>query len=878
MARLYRTLFLLLLTSFSYAQTLDLTPERFDFDPDGTYDPAIQSPEQFLGYELGERFTIYEKSVNYFHELADASDRVVINQYGETYEGRPLLNLVISSAENITNLPKIQERHRQLVDEPDQADVRDILANDPVFTSFSYNIHGNEASSTEAAMQVAYRLAAGQDQEILDVLDKSIIIMYICINPDGRDRYVYWINGVGRNIPGVNPDDLSHYAPWPNGRTNHYWFDINRDWPWGVHPEARNLILEYQKWMPQVHVDYHEQGYNSNYFTAPGTTPRNLLLPDNYEAWSDTFGRANIAEFEKQGIMYFTRDRFDFFYPGYGSSYPSVMGAIGMLTEQGGIGAGRAIRTDDDYILLLRQRIYDHYSTSIATIRKTADRRRELLEYSLAAWDPANSKERTKTYVIKAEQGGYLTDFLGVMHRNRIEVARANADFSLVNTLDYQTGQRSTMSFDAGDYIIHADQSRHLFIHSLLARQMAIEDSVMYDMASWSAPLAYNLEAYSSTQDVKVASTPITEEDWEVEFGLAGAEIPYAYVIDWNQRWAPRALSMLWAKGYRVRSAIEPFGHGDMAFNAGSLIVLRGRNLEKESSIAADMEMIANEAEVKVIGVHSGRMTDGYDLASSRNRPIKQPRVAMLIESPFNTYTCGQVYFLFDQETWLPVDRIRTSAFAQTGVPHFGFRYGLVDLHDYDVLIMPGGGGGLPALFGKEELDEINDWVRRGGTLVALESAAEFFIDRRGYAEVSLHRIGEDTTAEAKLLPFADRESYYGKKRIPGSALLANMDLTNPLAFGLKEQLFDLKFGNTAIQPHADFESVGVYHKDSDGLMVAGYASEENLQHLAGNTFAGVLPMGQGRIVYLLDNQHYRMFWRGGSRMLQNAVMLLPGF
>ncbi len=880
MIRLRQTALLLCLCSFVFGQQIDLTPSRFDFDPDLTYDEDIASPADFIGYELGERFTIYEKSVNYFHYLASQSDRITINQYGETYEGRPLLNLIVTSAENQRNIASIRNRHMQLL-EPgnmERADMNALLENDPVFTSFSYNIHGNEASSTEAAMQVAYRLAAARDAETQTILDQSVVIMYICINPDGRDRYVYWINGVGRNIPGINPNDLSHYAPWPNGRTNHYWFDLNRDWPWGVHPEARGLIEEYQKWMPQVHVDYHEQGYNSNYFTAPGTTPRNQLLPNSYEAWSDTFGRANIAEFEKQGIMYFTRDRFDFFYPGYGSSYPSVMGAIGMLTEQGGIGAGRAIQTNDDYILLLRQRVFDHYSTSIATIRKAAERRRELLQYSIAAWNASNSKETTETYVIRAEDNGFATDFLKVMHRNQIEVHKADADFSLSAAMDYRTGERSTQRFQAGDYIISADQSRHLFIHSLLARQMAIEDSVMYDMATWAAPLAYNLEAYSSPEPGSVASSLISSDDLQPPWGVYGANTAYAYVIDWEQRWAPKALSMLWARGYRVRAALEPFSDGSQTFGEGSLIVLRGRNLERELVMHEDMLEIADETQVRIYGAPSGRMTDGYDLASSRNRPVKQPRVAMLIEPPFNTYTCGQIYFLFDQETQLPVDRIRTSAFAQTGVPHFGFRYGLVDLNDYDVLILPGGGGGLRGLFGQEELDELNAWMRRGGTIVAVESAATFFSDQRGYEQVTIHRIEEDTTEQARELTYAEREAYYGKKRVPGSALLSEIDTTHPLGFGLKESLFDLKFGNTAILPSTGFQSVGLYADQADDLLVAGYASEENLEHLAGDAFAGFLPVGQGGIVYLLDNQHYRMFWRGGSRMLQNAVMLLPGF
>ena len=423
---------------------VDLTPERFDFDSGISYNSAIPSPQDFLGYELGERFTVYAQSVAYFQALAASSDRISINKYGETYEGRPLINLVVTSPANHARMDNILDEHNKLMNTASlsASQVDALIDPMPVFTSFSYNIHGNEASSTEAAMQVAYRLAAGQDSEIAKVLDESVVIMYICINPDGRDRYVYWYNGMARNNHGIEPRDLEHYAPWPNGRTNHYWFDLNRDWVWGVHPESRGQIEVYTKWMPQVHVDYHEQGYNSNYFTTPGTTPRNLLLPDQYESYADYFGRANIAQFDKHQLNYFTRDAFDFFYPGYGSSYPSVMGAIGMLTEQGGIGAGRAVETNDGYVLLLRQRVFDHYITSLATIKASAADRKNLLKYSANAWNPASSKSKVKSYILPAEQGGYLNDVLTIFKRQGIEVKRATADFNH-SALDYRTGRSS---------------------------------------------------------------------------------------------------------------------------------------------------------------------------------------------------------------------------------------------------------------------------------------------------------------------------------------------------------------------------------------------------------------------------------------------------
>lgn len=851
--------------------------ERLAYEPNLPYDAAIPTPEKVLGYRLGERFTVHAEVVNYFKALDAASNKIMLNEYGRTYEHRPLLNLVISSEANHARLEELRTRHLKLADPATPAaEVEQIIKNDPVFLSYSYNIHGNEASSTEAAMQVAYRLAAATDLETKNMLDNMVIILYICINPDGRDRYVYWYNSVRRNVTGYQPRDMEHYEEWPNGRSNHYWFDVNRDWAWGIHPEGRELTKEYQKWMPQVHTDYHEQGYSSNYFTMPGTTPRNKLLPDSYEAWSDTFGRANIQVFDKFQINYFTRDAFDFFYPGYGSSYPSVNGAIGMLTEQGGIGAGIAVETDDGTVLTLQQRVFDHFSTSIATIKAAFRNKELLLRYSRNAWNPANSKSPTKAYFLPDDSSGFLYDVIAMLLRHNVKVERTTAEMSVADAKNFRTNKPERKVFPKGTFVVSTNQARHLLINSILERNMAIEDSVMYDMATWSALLAYNLDGYSTNTALKIASEEIKTAPQQV--GKVNDSNPqYAYVIEWKQRNAPRALAMLWDKGYRVRAASEPFSDGKRKYGAGSLIILRGHNMEKDAAIQKDMQTIAAEAKVEIDGHDTGRMQDGYDLASSRNRPVTQPRVALMVEQPFNSLTAGQLYFLFDQEVQMPIERIKASILQQTAIPKFGARYGGADLKDYDVLILPGGGSGLNQLFGKEQIEQLKAWIQGGGVLIATEDAAPFFTNERSkFSKTKLLEVKRDSSAAATLLPYADRTDFNGKKRVPGTAFNAMIDNTNPLAFGLNKELYTLKFDNLAFKPDPDLQSVGIYNKEN--LFAAGYANEENQKNIAGNTFAGVLPMGQGKIVFLLDNTQYRMFWRGPSRLMENAVMLLRGF
>ena len=336
---------------------------------------------------------------------------------------------------------------------------------------------------------------------------------------------------------------------------------------------------------------------------------------------------------------------------------------------------------------------------------------------------------------------------------------------------------------------------------------------------------------------------------------------------------------MLWNKGYRVRSSQEAFGYEDLSFHAGSLIILQGRNLELKSNWTADMNEIADKTGVTIIGMNTGRMSTGNDLASRSSRTLEQPRVALLVEPPFSTYTCGQLYYLFDQETELAVDRVRTSILSQTAMPKLGSRYGYADLNDYDVLLLAGGGNNLSKIFEEDQQKQLKDWVRNGGVIVATESASSFFTkDRSQIGTVETKEPIKDQSEEAKYLHYAERTDYFGKKRIPGSALYGHVDISHPLAFGLREDLYSLSFNGQALVPSSSLETVVHYERDASKLLVSGYASQENLDHLAGLSTAAVERIGSGKIVHLVDNTQYRMFRRGPSRMMQNAVMLLPSF
>ena len=854
-----------LIAATSLFGQVELLNPRFDFTPGIRYGRSISSPKDYLGYELGTEYTIYADVLSYLRTLDEQSDRVSIHPYGKTHEGRALEYLVITSEKNQKRLDDIQKNNQRLADPRNinPAVAKKIIRENPGIYWLSYNVHGNEASSTEAVMQVAYRLAAGQDKETKAILDNSVVILVPCINPDGRDRYVYWYKSAQSHVTNADQFDYEHDEPWPGGRTNHYWFDLNRDWVWLVHPESQGRIAAYQEWLPQIHVDYHEMGFNRNYFTMPGTTPRNLMLPEPYEALSDTFGLANIAAFDKHKVMYYTREGFDFFYPGYGSSYPSVMGSIGMLVEQGGHSrGGRAVETDDEYILTLRQRVFDHYETSFATLSAAVRNRQTLNQYFHDTFQQKTNTGKSAVYILPDDPSNHLYDVVNMLRAHGVEVRKAKANFTVNKAHAYESGKASRQVFNKGDFLIYTDQPRHLFINTVMQREMVIEDSIMYDMASWAAPLAYNLDAYWSETKPRV-KTDLVNENLTYSSSINQARDAYAYVIDWDQRHAPKALAHLWAKGYKVRSARKTFNNGSRTYSQGTLVILMGRNTKKAESVQSDMAQIAKDAGVNIEAFITGRMKEGIDFGSGNMVPLKNPKVGLMVDSPFNSYTAGQLWYLLDKETELGISKLRMN------------RLKSLDLNQYDVLLFPGARGSLDSSIVKK----LKGWVSKGGTLVATEGSATFFTEKSGINKVKI--VQPPKPEKAGILPSAytryeDRSDSLGLKRIPGTAFYGMIDNSNPLAFGLPDRLYTLKQSVSALMPDPSLQTVGYYHKDATQLKVAGYASIENRKLLAGKTFAAVQPMGRGKIVYLVDNTQYRMFWVGPSRMVQNAVMLVP--
>ncbi|MCX7906799.1 MAG: M14 family metallopeptidase [Bacteroidetes bacterium] len=846
------------------------------FYPGGRYAPEVPHPQTFLGYTPGEDFTPYDRVVAYLEAVARASARSRLVRYGQTHLGRPLHYMVLTDPANMARLEEIRQANLRLA-EPrtlSAAEQERIVRENPVVVWLSYNVHGNEPPSTEAALRVIYQLAAGQDERTLRILRQAVVIVDPCLNPDGRERYVQYFRAYRQLRPNDNPDVVQHEEPWPGGRTNHYLFDLNRDWAWLVHPESRARIAAYRQWLPQVHIDYHEQNYNANYFTMPGMRPRNLLLPEENHQLAQRIGEAMNRAFDREQIQYFTRERFEFFYPGYGSSYPSLQGAIGMLTEQGGGSrAGLLVQTWDGTMLSFRQRVYNHFLTSMAALEEAVERREELLRYMARFFrDGISLRKGPALYVFPDRTESYLYRLLGVLHAHGVEIERARAPFVVPRPFDYRTGAPGpSRSFPAGTWIVRADQPRQVLVHTLLLREMALEDSLFYDVSTWSAPLAFGVEGYWSEQPLNVATERVTEPP-TYRGQVRGLPAAYAYLIPWDHVQAPRALVRLWGWGYRVRSAGRPFRLEGRDFPRGSLILLLGQQPDSlRDRVHEDMRRLADQTGVWIYGAQRALVESGRDLASPSHIPIRPPRVLLVADRPISMYSYGQLWYAFEQELGYTVHPVRLSSLAQ------------VDLRRYDVILFPGGGNLRPFIDSTLQA-RLRAWVESGGVLVALEGSALFFTqDRSRFTRVELVRPQEALQrardAYTARLGWEAREDDQRHQELAGVALRGELDPTHPLGYGLEGEVYVFAQLAEAFRwnPQASGISwAGRYGADPNTLKVSGFISAYNRAKLAGGVWAALVQMGRGKVVLMLPNPNFRMYWLAYQRMLWNAVFLLP--
>ncbi|NOT52734.1 MAG: zinc carboxypeptidase [Chitinophagaceae bacterium] len=816
----------------------------------------LKSPEEFLGYKIGSRYTPYWKIVNYFNHVAANSTTVMkLQPYGETYEGRPLLLSFISTVENIRNLEQIRLNNLRLANlAKDKAAPQEETA--PVIVWLSYNVHGNEPSSSEAAMLTLYALTDPSNTKTKEWLKNTVVIIDPCINPDGRDRYVNWFNSaVGKKM---NPQLMTreHREPWPQGRTNHYTFDLNRDWAWQTQIESQQRIKMYSQWMPQVHVDYHEQGVNEPYYFAPAAEPFHEVITPWQREFQMTIGKNNAKYFDQNNWLYFTREVFDLFYPSYGDTYPVYNGSIGMTYEQGGGPAGGlgAINDEGDTLTLV-DRATHHFTTSMSTIEISSINANRLIKEFRKYFNTAVSAGfgEYKSYVIKnqPQDAQRIGQLLELLDKNGIEYNRGSGSSKGYN---YITGKEESFTVSGNDIVVSAYQPRSALVNVLFEPRSKLSDSVTYDITAWSLPYVYGLTTYASKD--KIAGNGSV-----VKTKAANKETEYGYVMPWLGTNSAKAAGQLLQKGILLRYAEESFEINGNKFDRGSIIILKTANKRSGSNLFATVREVADACNVQLFPVTGGMVDKGFDFGSDKVHPLKAPRIVLVTGDAIGATASGSIWHFFDQELEYPISQVLVTDLER------------MNWNNVDVLIMPD--GNYRFLSSKEDMERFKSWVNNGGRVVAMENAvaqlakAEWGIKVKKDGE---EKDSKDSDSYAALKIYEERERDAVSSVTPGSIWKVNLDNTHPLAFGYPDHFFTLKQDDNIYEFMKDGWNVGVIKKENQ---VAGFVGSTLQSKLKDGVLFAVQSMGRGSVTYLADNIMFRSFWENGKLMLCNAVFLV---
>lgn len=810
----------------------------------------LKSPDEFLGYQLGIKWTPHFKIVNYFNYTASNSPfNMKLEKYGETNEGKDLLLAIISSPQNMSRIEEIRKNNLRLAG-IEKGNV--FTTNAPTIIWLSYNVHGNETSSSEVAMKVLYELTNTKNLATQKWLENTIVIIDPCLNPDGRDRYVNWYNSQVGKTPNANVDSREHSEPWPGGRTNHYNFDLNRDWAWQTQVETQQRLKKYNEWMPQIHCDFHEQGINNTYYFAPAAEPFHEVITPWQRDFQTTIGKNHAKYFDANGWFYFTKEIFDLFYPSYGDTYPMYNGAIGMTYEQAGHSSGglTVIKNDGD-TLTLKDRIAHHFTTSMSTIEMASVYQTKLISEFQNYFTKAKNigYSSYKSFVIKGDDTLRRNAFLNILEKNEIIYTCVAADRTVTaNGFEYNTGKENAFSITKGDIIIQNKQSKSSMVKVLLEPQTKLSDSATYDITAWSLPYVYGLNAFACKNEI-----PNGEEITITK--ISNRPTSYGYAFKWSGVNAASFLGKLLQKNCVLKFAEQPFLMGNENFERGTILVLPSTKNNMN-----DIMQLASANSIQLYDLNGGMVNKGFDFGSEKNHLLKKKNVVLLTGKGVDANAAGEVWHFFEQQLNYPITLINADEISD------------VSLKNIDVLILPN--GRYKFLSDKDVSADLKTWVRQGGKIVAIDNAVAQMAN--GDWGIKIKKTEEEKKDDKNI--YADVKKYENRKRdgvaetIPGAIYKVEMDDTHPLAFGYNKNYFTLKQNDNVYEFMKDGWNVGIVKKENQ---VAGFVGSKLKNKIKDGTVLAVQPMGNGSIIYFADDPIFRSFWENGKLLFSNAVFLV---
>ncbi len=805
-------------------------------NPEHPYNPSIPQPKSLLGYEVGTWHVSHDQLVSYMYSLAAQSDRIHIENRGTTYENRPLLLLTITSPENHKKIEEIKSNHRALT-EPNADAIA--IEDQPLVVYQGFSIHGNEPSGANAGLLLAYHLAASQAPETLKMLDELVILFDPSFNPDGLQRFSYWANTNKNQILTPDPNDREYNEIWPRGRTNHYWFDLNRDWLPAQLPESQARIQTFSDWIPNILTDHHEMGTNSSFFFQPGIPSRvNPLTPKQNQELTKKIGAFHVEAFNQLGSLYYSEEDYDDFYYGKGSTYPDVNGSIGILFEQAS--SRGHLQESDNGLLSFPFTIRNQLTAGFSTLKAATALRIELLNYFKDFYKNATAsakKSKQKALVFssgKDPSKGY--EFAKMLRRHQIKIHQLNGTINR-NGKQYET---------ENSYVIPLEQKKHQLIKAMFSTQSQFKDSLFYDISAWTFPYAFNLDhTYENSSDL------IGEEIKSLlpPEGKVMAKAGYAYLFEPHNYYTPKLLNFLHDHDIRVKVGLTPFRINGKEYDYGSFMIPVKNQSVSETELYELLQKGAALTHSTIYNTSTG-YAEGIDLGSRDFTTVKKPKIALLVGEGVRSYDAGEIWHLLDTRHEIAITKIDIRNLSR------------IELSSYTHFIIPSfSGSGLNAH--KEQLQE---FVEEGGTIIGYRMASKW-LSKNDF--IDLEFLDQGMIAEN--ISFEEKEQFTGAQLTSGAIFNAKIDRSHPINFGFQNENIPL-FRNTNLFIKSDKQSYNNPIQYTQKPLLSGYISEENLALLKNTVPFKIQRKGKGKVIVLTDNTNFRAFWYGTNRILTNAL------
>lgn len=800
-----------------------------------SYNSEIPTPASVIGHELGDWHITHDKLLQYMYRLAESSDRISIENRGETFEGRPLILLYITAPKNQKNLQEIRKKHISLTEKgADNIEVSNL----PIIVYQGFSIHGNEPSGSNAALAVAYYLAAAEGPEIELLLNKSVILFDPSYNPDGLQRFAYWANmHKGKNI-NPDPNDREYNEIWPGGRTNHYWFDMNRDWLPVQLPESQARIKTFHDWYPNILTDHHEMGTNSTFFFQPGIPSRtNPLTPNKNQELTGEIGKYHAKDLNKIGSLYYSKESFDDFYYGKGSTFPDINGGIGILFEQAS-SRGHAQESENG-VLTFPFTIRNQFTAALSTLEAAIEMREEILNYQKTFYINARKESSNAGVIVFGDEKDATKahKFIDVLKHHRIEVHYLKEDFS-------KNGKEFKKE---SSYVIPKNQKQHRLINAMFQKRTNFQDSLFYDVSAWTLPLAFNLD-YEENESVNKLGDRISENKRNT------ASLPllsnYAYLMEWNDYNSPKVLNQLLEKGLRAKVGLKPFTLEGVKYDYGTILIpVQNQKLNTKELFKFIYELV-EENKVRINSVSTG-LSKGIDLGSRNFKMVGPQKVALLVGQGITPYDAGEIWHLFDQRYDMLITKLDTRDFRKK------------DLSKYTDIIVPNSWG---TSLTKSDAVKIKNWIKQGGTLIGYKNIGKWF-DKHEILKIDF-KTKKNT---ARSISFDQKRDFFGAQLIGGAIFETKIDRSHPIVFGYKNEKLPI-FRNSTLFMKPDTNSYNNPIKYTNNPLLSGYISDKNLLELKNTSMCKIGTLEKGKVIYFTDNTNFRAFWYGTNKLLMNAI------